>query len=140
MRINSLDFKYVLLQSYNVCDTDEMRKYEQKWADKLKPNLNTRRCLNTPEDDIESDRKYRNTHRKEIKKYYDEHKQERKKYRDDHKQEISIYKKIRYEKNKHVIICHCGGTYNIGKKSNRSQHFKTNIHKDFKTLVKHHIF
>ena len=109
MRTNGYDFRYILLDSYEVSCKDEQLKYEQRHIDLLQPNLNDRRAYNTPEDTKKMDQQYRDSHKGEAKlngkRYRQSHKDEikikHKQYRETHKDKIITRQKTKIE-------CECG--------------------------------
>ncbi len=85
MRVNGLDFRYVLLQSYEVSSRDEKRKWEQHHIDLLNPNLNKIRAYNTPEDNKRMLKQYKEEHKNEKRiadKNWRENNKDRKKAND----------------------------------------------------------
>ncbi len=92
MRINGLDFHYVLLESYEINSRDQQMKWEQHWIDKLSPNLNQIRAYCTV--------KYRKQY---VKQYRNDHKDEIKIYRESHRSGAKVKYKQYYESNKNNI-------------------------------------
>lgn len=127
--IKNGEFNYVLLESYEVKDNDEKLKWEQHWIDKLIPNLNKIRCHNTIED-TKYIKKIYTANIKDIKKKYD------KEYRKKNKKYISNRDRIRKQKNKKTILCHCGGSYNYANNGDKNKHYKTIKHKSFNAMIK----
>lgn len=148
---NGLNFNYVILESYDVENNEEMRKHEQYWKDKINANLNTYRCHNTDQDNITMKtnacnnyvKNNKNKIRIRSKKYRNEHiEQERKRYKKydtENKDKRRSDAKIRYNRDKNIILCHCGGKYNTNVKNKIKRHIKTNRHKDFNILIKNYI-
>ena len=66
MRENNGVFNYGLIASCMVSNKDEQNAFEQRYIDQLRPNLNTNRAHNTPEQRIEYQRQYRAANRENI--------------------------------------------------------------------------
>ncbi len=144
MRVNGLDFSYVLLESYIVSCRDDQMKWEQKWIDKIQPNLNKIRAYNTSEDTKRMWKNYYENNKEGVLKkhkiYRDEHKSEakvyHKQYKKEHKNELNVKnteyrKKNRAEINRkrrevEQVECECGITMN---KYSLPQHRKSKTHK-----------
>lgn len=141
MRVNGYDFQYVLLDSYEVNNRDEQRKYEQHHIDLLQPNLNEIRAYRSPEVTKRWWKQHRETHKDKIKtekkQYYNRNKNEInakcKQYNQSHKEEISKYGKQYHEANKVKIKayqktkmeCDCGGGYT---RVHKSRHLRSQKH------------
>lgn len=138
---------------YNCTDKDELRKYEQKYIDELKPEFNCQRAHHTAETKKNRRREYeKNRHeekkledKERVKKWHTENKERVKEYKKQHylknkaaiaekskkyyeanKEHLKEYSKKHAQENPKVSIsCECGGTYMTGKKN---RHFKTKLH------------
>ena len=112
MKKNGINtFKYVLLESFEISNFDEQRKYEQYYIDKLKPTLNMIKSYRT----LEQKKEYEKEYYKNNKNKWENIDKEEKKKRD----------KIYYERKSAVINCECGGKTNI---KNLHLHEKTQKH------------
>lgn len=121
--------------------SEELRKKEREWFDKLN-------CVNIVRPFITKEENYYETHKKEItetrKIHYDEHKEEillkNKEYRDKHKEEIIIKDRIKYHKNKieynekrkETYECPCGS---ICRKCDKNRHERTNKHQKYLAVL-----
>ena len=124
------DFKYVLLEEYDVSSNDEKLKWEQHWYDQLQPNLNMCRCHNTDEDNKNFRRIRDKTETgKKVKDKYS------KTYRLKHPDRLKIRNKEYRDRVKHIVMCHCGHRLDILRSDSREVHYKSNRHKSYKTLI-----
>lgn len=110
MKENGTDFKYVLLESADVSNTDEKHLLEQKHIDLLHPNLNSNRAHTSKEDERLYQKK-RNDMLIEWKK------------KNGYKIKVI---------NPNSILCPCGGRYMY---VHRRQHYIANIHCKFKDIL-----
>jgi hypothetical protein len=155
MRENGLDFRYILLESYDVDSIDEQRQKEQIWIDRLKPDLNSKRAYSTEEDYKNMRKQYRDNNPEKVKKhkqdYYKKYKEEikikKKQYREDNKDHclelqresyhrtkdlesrkskyIEKYRERRLITNKMKVTCECE---EVVTKTNLKRHMKSAKH------------
>ncbi len=129
MRVNGYCFRYVLLESYEINNRDQQLKYEQKWIDKLQPNLNMYRAFNTAEDTKRVSQQWHENHKNEIRIAGIKRRENNK---DKIRAKSTIYRKKNIDdinrKRREIgrVNCECGL---IVSKYNLPPHRKTKTHK-----------
>ncbi len=106
MREYGYDFNYIILKSYNVSCREEQMKKEQKWINKLKPNLNKNNPVNQMTKS-EYDKIYKEKNKERIKKNH-------KIWRDNNRDIVNK-----------VVKCECG---EISMRSNLARHKRSKKH------------
>lgn len=120
------DFEMIILYEFECENKTKLRLEEQKWIDKLKPQLNIVRAFNSDEDRLEFGRKYH-------QKYYEDNKEKFNKYYDANKDKINERTRQYNHDNRDAIIekrrlkcvCDCGVSVC---KSSLKKHKRTTKH------------
>jgi hypothetical protein len=132
------NFEIILIKQYKVIDKVHLKAYEQLYINKYR-----KICVNKCNpfrikylSNKESNKKYREENKEEIKEYSKKYREENKeeikvkgkKYREENKEEIKEYSEKYYEENKEKITCECGS---IVTKCNLTKHKKTKKHLEY---------
>lgn len=132
-------FKYCLLGSCTVSNSDEQRMFEQSYIDSMQPTLNSHRAYISVEGQKQHNIEYRKkavVHiTKKNKEYYAKNKQkmnqQKKGYYQKNAEQSKQQMKEYYHRSKDIRLCVCGGKYNYGHKSQRLTHYNSQQHTDF---------